>query len=1181
MAIESVIILRSFGGYAVGSIQQIDDSVIAQHPGSTVLLVATGGGGTSTGGTSTGGTTSGGGTTTPAGGGGSTTGTTTAGVVIGTSGNNVTFTQNGVTYQTAAPLTAGQVTSLLAGADIGSATVGGVLESVIGSMVATHTAHLLTLDTGLTSIQKAATDAAALASTAGTAATGAKTEADSISVTVTAHDLLLGTHTAQLGTLAAGVTSAGSLAAAASTLAGSALVTPSIVNGALSFKTAAGAAGPVVPLQLGATPTISIGGVSTGATAAASITGSAAAPVLNLVIPQGTPGATPAISIGTVSSGPTAAVSITGSAVTPVLNLVLPQGIPGSPGATPAIAIGTVSSGPSATATFTGSATAPVLNLMLQKGDSGSQGGQGIAGATGSAAGGDVTTNLANSAIGGKSLPLSSILRLRLDSEYFGSQHNNTSIQGYTGATTRAALAAYTNASGATPYAFFSNYPVSTGDDVEVYPVAPATSGNTIQLCRSVTLPAAASGYTGATGLYQGKNTGRWFLYVGGKPWLDWQPGMYAIFPGLAANTKVLATYGNCIMVTSQPAGTTCAAGVVGTIGANMSALKTGQQVWAAQGVQPFSLISTITATGVILSKALDTTSKTSYAVAVAGVFQLQAIRIFTPMAEASICGTMTMDSLAIPAAWFNQRLDDASRECAYISRGDHYVNVPIYLWGHAGGLRGAGAQDTFIRTECSAFAMISIFPAQSTVAFYGDMSCRPSTPGAAQQAFLYIEGVSEQAGNQNNQFVGSHQPLIHHVTGQGSGPYTTTDASGVVTQHPPSGPAQLIRLRHCGGCYIQEVSHQGYGLAPSPYVSCAVSVGNVVAVHCKRVGGNYLQAAVFAEGYLEHPILEDCSIAPSGCLFDGLEVSTLAGSTNACLIFEVRGGDIDIFYYGYRIALASSVTFNGGEIQAPEVATTSTFGLSTAAIVELYGCAGGTMVGINGGANGTSWDMIQVNNMDLDGGSLGTSGIIFGFLTGGGVASTIRVQPGCNGNTFFDPTIVLNGSATNAIIDGGTNTHITSGGGAATSAYDATLFFGHVAGNVALGTSSTAMTLIPIGSDGDVGSNYDGTGYLVRTTGSYDVEVDLPIITTGTAATTAAPVAPVGTQGGIQLWFDNQGGAIQNFTTQPKDTTARFRHTVYLQKGALIRLYGYADLATTVLGGNNSRSHVRIKQCA
>jgi len=1121
MAIESVIILRSFGGYAVGSIQQIDDSVIAQHPGSTVLLVATGGGGTSTGGTSTGGTTSGGGTTTPAGGGGSTTGTTTAGVVIGTSGNTVTFTQNGVTYQTAAPLTAGQVTSLLAGADIGSATVGGVLESVIGSMVATHTAHLLTLDTGLTSIQKAATDAAALASTAGTAATGAKTEADSISVTVTAHDLLLGTHTAQLGTLAAGVSSAGSLAAAASTMAGSALGTPSVTNGVMSFKTVGGAVGPTVTL-----------------TPASVVTGS------HLVSTNGTLDVA-----ATLLAGIIAASSASGS-----------------------------------TTTLTNSAGGTIVTIVAPAGAAGpaGQGTQGIAGATGSAAGGDVTTNLANSAIGGKSLPLSSILRLRLDSEYFGSQHNNTSIQGYTGATTRAALAAYINASGATPYAFFANYPVSTGDDVEVYPVAPATSGNTIQLCRSVTLPAAASGYTGATGLYQGKNTGRWFLYVGGKPWLDWQPGMYAIFPGLAANTKVLATYNNCIMVTSQPAGTTCAAGVVGTIGANMSALKTGQQVWAAQGVQPFSLISTITATGVILSKALDTTSKTSYAVAVAGVFQLQAIRIFTPMAEASICGTMTMDSLAIPAAWFNQRLDDASRECAYISRGDHFVNVPIYLWGHAGGLRGAGAQDTFIRTECSAFAVISIFPTQSTVAFYGDMSCRSSTPGAAQQAFLYIEGVSEQSGNQNNQYVGSHQPIIHHMTGQGSGPYTTTDAtSGVVTNHPPQGPAQLIRLRHCGGCYIQEVSHQGYGLAPSPYVSCAVSVGNVVAVHCKRVGGNYLQAAVFAEGYLEHPILEDCSIAPSGCLYDGLEVSTLGGSTNGCLIFEVRGGDIDIFYYGYRIALASSVTFNGGEIQAPEVATASTYGLSTAAIVELYGCSGGTMIGINGGAKDTSFDMVQVNNMDLDGGSLGTSGIVFGFLTGGGVASTIRVQPGCNGNTFFDPTIVLNGSATNAIIDGGTNTHITSGGGAATSAYDATLFFGHVAGNVALGTSSTAMTLIPIGSDGDVGSNYDGTGYLVRTTGSYDVEVDLPIITTGTAATTAAPVAPVGTQGGIQLWFDNQGGAIQNFTTQPKDTTARFRHTVYLQKGALIRLYGYADLATTVLGGNNSRSHVRIKQCA
>jgi hypothetical protein len=1145
MAIESVIILRSFGGYAVGSIQQIDDSVIAQHPGSTVLLVATGGGGTSTGGTSTGGTTSGGGTTTPAGGGGSTTGTTTAGVVIGTSGNTVTFTQNGVTYQTAAPLTAGQVTSLLAGADIGSATVGGVLESVIGSMVATHTAHLLTLDTGLTSIQKAATDAAALASTAGTAATGAKTEADSISVTVTAHDLLLGTHTAQLGTLAAGVTSAGSLAAAASTLAGSALGTPSIVNGALSFKTAAGAAGPVVPLPLGATPTISIGGVSTGATAAANITGSAAAPVLNLVIPQGTPGATPAISIGTVSSGPTAAVSITGSAVTPVLNLVLPQGIPGSPGATPAIAIGTVSSGPSATATFTGSATAPVLNLMLQKGDPGSQGGQGIAGATGSAAGGDVTTNLANSAIGGKSLPLSSILRLRLDSEYFGSQHNNTSIQGYTGATTRAALAAYINASGATPYAFFSNYPVSTGDDVEVYPVAAAASGNTIQLCRSVTLPAAATGYTGPTGLYQGTRTGRWFLYVGGTPGLDWQPGMYAVFPGLASNTRVLATYNNCIMVTPQPAGTTCAAGVVGTIGANMSALKTGQQVWAAQGVQPFSLISTITATGVILSKALDTTSKTSYAVAVAGVFQLQTLRIFTPMAEASICSTMTMDSLAAPAAYNNQRLDDASRECAYLSRGDHFINVPVYLWGHGGGLRGAGVQDTFIRTECSAFAVISLFPTQSTVAHYGEMSFRPSTPGAYQQAGLYIEGSTELASNQNNNGTGSHQAIIRNMSGQGNGPYT--DSSGVA--HPPSGPAQLVRLRHCGGCYLDDVTHLGYGLAPSPYASCTLSVGNVVAVHCKRVNSNYCEASIKAQGYLEHPILEDCSTAPSGSVYDGMEGSVLSGGTVACLIAEVRGGDIDCFYFGYRFVLATSVTFNGTEVQSPDGPTVMSYGQNTSAIIELYGCSGGTLVGLNGGSDGTGYDMIQLNDMDLDGRIVGTSGLVLGMLIGGGFATTVRTQPGSNNNFFDDRTILLNGSATGAIVDAGTNNYATP---PRATCYSAA---------ATLTTTSSAIPLTGYLDKRGLFAAGNGSA-TIKVAGTYQVNGYMPAADAGA---TGAPTA--GAQIGLQVNGSVMGaGPLQWTTAGAAHTTAQYTGTFAFAAGEVVSLNGQTSSGSAAM---------------
>ena len=96
----------------------------------------------------------------------------------------------------------------------------------------------------------------------------------------------------------------------------------------------------------GATPDFSVGTVTTGeagSSASASITGTAEAPVLNLTIPKGdkgdtgatgatgqtgqtgATGATPQLSVGTVTSGTTAAVTITGTAENPVLNFVLPE----------------------------------------------------------------------------------------------------------------------------------------------------------------------------------------------------------------------------------------------------------------------------------------------------------------------------------------------------------------------------------------------------------------------------------------------------------------------------------------------------------------------------------------------------------------------------------------------------------------------------------------------------------------------------------------------------------------------------------------------------------------------------------------------------------------------------------------------------------------------------------------
>lgn len=89
---------------------------------------------------------------------------------------------------------------------------------------------------------------------------------------------------------------------------------------------------------VGETPDISIGTVTTvepGTPAAASMTGTPEAPVLNLSIPKGLVGATPNFTVGTVTTGEPGSsviVTITGTPEAPVLNLTIPQGMQGNTG---------------------------------------------------------------------------------------------------------------------------------------------------------------------------------------------------------------------------------------------------------------------------------------------------------------------------------------------------------------------------------------------------------------------------------------------------------------------------------------------------------------------------------------------------------------------------------------------------------------------------------------------------------------------------------------------------------------------------------------------------------------------------------------------------------------------------------------------------------------------------------
>lgn len=151
-------------------------------------------------------------------------------------------------------------------------------------------------------------------------------------------------------------------------------------------------------IPVGVPPNLTIGTVTTGAagsSAAASITGTATDPVLNLTIPRGNTGAkgntgntgaTPNLTIGSVTKGTNASASITGTTPDLVLNLVLPKGdkgatgaagTDGATGATPALSIGTVTTGAAGTnasVTISGTNEAPVLNFTIPRGAKGNAG---------------------------------------------------------------------------------------------------------------------------------------------------------------------------------------------------------------------------------------------------------------------------------------------------------------------------------------------------------------------------------------------------------------------------------------------------------------------------------------------------------------------------------------------------------------------------------------------------------------------------------------------------------------------------------------------------------------------------------------------------------------------------------------------------------------------------------------
>lgn len=146
--------------------------------------------------------------------------------------------------------------------------------------------------------------------------------------------------------------------------------------------------------------TLAIGTVTSGPAPSATITGNAPQQTLNLVLPKGDTGSQglkgdkgdqgeigltgPAnsLSIGTVTSGETAAATITGTAPAQVLNLVLEKGDKGDQGDAATISLGTVTTsaaGSNASITNSGTTGDAVFNFSIPRGDKGEKGDQGDA----------------------------------------------------------------------------------------------------------------------------------------------------------------------------------------------------------------------------------------------------------------------------------------------------------------------------------------------------------------------------------------------------------------------------------------------------------------------------------------------------------------------------------------------------------------------------------------------------------------------------------------------------------------------------------------------------------------------------------------------------------------------------------------------------------------------------------
>ncbi len=601
-----------------------------------------------------------------------------------------------------------------------------------------------------------------------------------------------------------------------------------------------------------------------------------------------------------------------------------------------AVAAGIIagSSTAGSTTTLTNSSGGTIVTIVAPQGPPGTLGN------------GSVRSNTASSTLGGPERTLQAIHSDHLRLKMFGAQQNGTTPQALLGVTTRAALAAWTNTAGGKPYAFAATQPFTMGDDHWVRLPAAVASGSTVNLSTTLTLASAG---------YQGQD-GHWYLPAPNAG-LVYYDDMVVTGGNLAAGTRVVATQGSTIRVTDQPAGTQVPAQTVLTIGADMTKVKAGQQVWATQGLAPLCSIVAISGTTITLSAPLTS----------AGLSALQTLDIYTPLAEGTLTNSVTMDMVAFCAAYYAAPYGGVV-EC---DPGDYVISPHVIVAGGNVSFVGTSARSVYLHGTDNA-PMIKMFPQPGSFPEIRNLSFASYTGNP--QSFLEVDGGGYSAFAQNS---GPSGVQIDNISG-----YTGNNSSGYI------GAYELVRLRNLGNVRFDNVDY--IGLGKTVVGACTLNAGSVVLMLSRNVTSHYCWRAAIQQGYIEDPICEHWAQDQCGGAWDASRANTYNGICG--LLFKWVGGDNDITDFILNLPSFLNVSISD--------ACVIFNGTNGGACYILAGCQTGVISGVQGGTAAPGVvDCIHLTSAMVDGGYYPTTNFLISAVAVGGFDCAVRLDKGCGGN--------------------------------------------------------------------------------------------------------------------------------------------------------------------------------------